>query len=61
MFVDDMILYIENPEDVTEKSIRGVPVVAQQVKNLTSICKDVGLIPGLAQWLKDLALLWAVL
>ena len=33
----------------------GVSVVAQQVKNLTSIHDDVGLIPGLAQWVKDLA------
>ena len=35
----------------------GVPVVAQQVKNPTSIHEDVGLIPGLTQWVKDLALL----
>ena len=33
-----------------------VPVVAQQVKNLTSIHEDVGLIPDLTQWVKDLAL-----
>ena len=30
----------------------GVPVVAQGVRNLTSIHEDVGLIPGLAQLVK---------
>ena len=33
-----------------------IPTVAQQVKNMTSIYEDVGLIPGLVQWVKDLAL-----
>ena len=33
-----------------------VPVVAQWVKNPTSLCEDAGLTPGLAQWIKDLAL-----
>ena len=34
----------------------GVPVVAYQVKNLTSIHEDVSLIPGLARGIKYLAL-----
>ena len=37
----------------------GVPVVAQWVMNPKSIHEEEGLIPGLAQWLKDLALLRA--
>ena len=32
-----------------------VPIVAQWVKNLTSIQEDVGLIPALVQWVKDTA------
>ena len=34
----------------------GLPVLAQQVKNLASIHEDVGSTPGLAQWVKDLVL-----
>ena len=37
----------------------GVPVVAQQVENLSSIHEDVGSIPGFIQWIKDLVLLQA--
>ena len=35
-----------------EKEFVGVPVVAQQVTNPTSIHEDVGSIPGLTQWVK---------
>ena len=40
-----------------ESVFLGVPTVAQQVKNPTSIHEDVGSIPGLAQWVEDLELL----
>ena len=36
--------------------IWGVPVVAQWLTNPTKIREDTGLIPGLSQWVKYLAL-----
>ena len=35
----------------------GVPVVAQWLANPMNIQEDTGSIPGLTQWVKDLALL----
>ena len=41
--------------------IRWVPLLVQRVKNPTSSHEDAGLIPGLAQWVKELALPQAVM
>ena len=45
---------------VFKEFVSGVPFVAQQLTNPTRVCEDAGLIPGLAQRVKDPALPWAV-
>ena len=36
-----------------KEETKGVPIVAQRVKNPKSIHEDVSLIPGFTQWVKD--------
>ena len=48
--------HLDNHICILERSF-GVLVVGQQVKYLTSIHENVGLIPGLSQWVKDPELL----
>ena len=47
---------LKNEKQSKNKEKRGVPTVVQQVTNPTVILEDVGSIPGLAQWVKDLVL-----
>ena len=63
----DHLFFVLRQDDIAlgmhtifKNTFYGVPVVAQQVTNLTSIHEDAGSIPGLAQWIKDPVLQWAV-
>ena len=46
---------------IKRKDFFEVPIVAQGVKNPTSMPEDVSLIPGFSQWVKDQLLLQAVM
>ena len=45
---------------ICKNKIAGVPVVAQWLMNPSRNGEVLGLIPGLAQWVKDPVLPWAV-
>ena len=40
------------------KAALSIPIVAQQVTNLTGLQEDAGLIPGLTPWVEDPPWLW---
>ena len=57
--LDPVILIWQISKGLLEKAVSRVPIVAQQVKNLTSIHEVVDSVSGLTQSVKDLVLLQA--
>ena len=61
IFFDLMFsFFFINPEVVIKIFNEEVPFVGQQLTNLTSNHEILGSILGLAQWVKDLAVTWAM-
>ena len=55
-----VIFIYSNYKDANLLKSHRSPHHGSAVMNTTSLYEDEGLIPGLAQWIKDLALLWAM-
>ena len=60
-WLQDIVKVLNATESYTSKWLKwGSSCCGSAVTNLTSIHEDMGSIPGLAQWVKDLALPGAV-